>query len=78
MGVGGARPGAGRKKGSKDPKLKKGTAREKVGLLNRSFDLSPYLRAYDANEKHPAYFLSSYTDNAKLRRAYDVAEDKFR
>lgn len=59
------------------PKLKKGTARGKVGLLQRSFDLSPYLRAYDANEKHPAYFLSSYTDNVKLRRAYEVAEDKF-
>jgi radical SAM superfamily enzyme YgiQ (UPF0313 family) len=60
------------------PKLKKGTAREKVGLLQRSFDLSPYLRAYDANEKHPAWFLSSYTDGAKLRRAYDVAEGKFK
>jgi len=57
------------------PKLKKGTAREKVGLVKRSFDLSPYLRAYGANEKHPAWFLSSYTDNAKLRKAYEIAEE---
>ena len=60
------------------PQLKKGTARGRVGLLKRSFDLSPYLRAYDANEKHPAWFLSSYTDNAKLRRAYEVSEGKFK
>lgn len=59
------------------PKLKKGTAREKVELLKRSFDLLPYLRAYAADEKHPAWFLSSYTDDEKLRRAYDVAEGKF-
>ncbi len=58
------------------PKLKKGAAREKVGLLQRSFDISPYLREYDAEEKHPAWFLSSYTDNGKLRRAYEVAEGK--
>ena len=52
-------------------------AREKVGLVKRSFDLSPYLRAYGANEKHPAWFLSSYPDNAKLRRVYEAAEAKF-
>jgi hypothetical protein len=40
-------------------------------------ELVAKLRAYDTNEKHPAWFLSSYTDNAKLRRAYDVAEVKF-
>jgi len=60
------------------PKLRSGTARQKVGLLQRSFDLSPYLKEYNREEKHPAWFLSSYTDNAKLRRAYDVAEGKFR
>jgi len=35
------------------------------------------LREYGAEEKHPAWFLSSYTDNVKLRRAYDVSEQKF-
>jgi len=60
------------------PKLKKGTARERVGLLQRSFDLSPYLREYTGDEKHPACFLSSYTDNEKLRRAYEVAEGKLK
>ena len=60
------------------PKLKKGTAREKVRLLKRSFNLSPYLREYDEEKKHPAWFLSSYTDNKKLRRIYDIAEKKFK
>lgn len=56
------------------PKLKKGTSKERVGLLQRSFDLSPYLREYDPTEKHPAWFLSSYIDVAGLYRAYEVAE----
>jgi len=58
------------------PQLRKGTARQKVNLLQRSFDLTPYLREYDADEKHPAWFLSSYTDNAKLRKAYEIAEER--
>ncbi|KKW12678.1 MAG: hypothetical protein UY48_C0010G0030 [Candidatus Gottesmanbacteria bacterium GW2011_GWB1_49_7] len=57
-------------------KLKKGTSREKVELLKRSFDLTPYLRDYSAEEIHPAWFLSSYSDNTKLRGLYNVAESK--
>jgi len=60
------------------PKLKKGTAKQKLSLLQRSFDLSPYLKEYNAEEKHPAWFLSSYTDNAKLRKIYDIAEGKIK
>jgi hypothetical protein len=56
------------------PKLKKGTSREKASILQHNFDLSPYLREYSADERHPAWFLSSYIDNAKLRRIYDIAE----
>ena len=59
------------------PKLKKGTAREKVELLRRNFDLVPYLRAYSVGEKHPAWFLSSYTGDMTLCKLYKVAEDKF-
>jgi hypothetical protein len=55
------------------PKLNKGTAWEKVKLLQRSFDLSPYLRGYGAGQKHPAWFLSSYTSNTGLRKAYELA-----
>ena len=58
------------------PKLKTGTARQKIGLLQRSFDLVPYLREYKENEKHPAWFLSSYTEMEKLLKMYDVAEKK--
>lgn len=58
------------------PKLKKGTARQKVGLLQRSFDLTSYLREYDADEKLPTWFLSSYTDNTKLRKLYENAESE--
>ena len=59
------------------PKLKKGKVKERVRLLQRSFDLNPYLRAYDPEEKHPAWFLSSYTDNEKLRKIYEIAEKRF-
>jgi len=59
------------------PELKKGTAWERVGLLRRSFDLAPYLREYSVDEKHPAWFLSSYTDSSRLRRIYKIAERKF-
>ena len=58
------------------PKLKKGTVWEKVKLLQCSFDLSPYLREYEADEKHPAWFLSSYTANVKLRKAYDISRQR--
>jgi len=58
------------------PKLKKGTAREKVGLLQRSFDLSPYLREFSEDERHPAWFMSSYTDDKKLYKIYKMAENK--
>ena len=60
------------------PKLKKGKVKERVRLLQRSFDLNPYLRAYDPEEKHPAWFLSSYTDNEKLRKIYEIAEKRFK
>lgn len=56
----------------------KEAARNKVRLLQRSFDLSPYLKEYTHEEIHPAWFLSSHTDKDKLRRAYDIAEDKLR
>jgi hypothetical protein len=54
------------------PKLKKGTVKERVRLLQRSFDLSPYLKEYGKGEKHPAWFLSSYTSDKGLRKAYDL------
>lgn len=56
------------------PKLKKGTAREKVKLLSNNFDLSQYLREYNDGETHPAWFLSSYTDAGKLLNIYKRAE----
>lgn len=58
------------------PKLKIGTARQRVRLLQNSFDLSPYLRTYDTQENHPTWFMSSYIDNAKLSRIYKKAESK--
>jgi hypothetical protein len=58
------------------PKLKKGTAKDKLGMLSRSFDLKPYLKEYGAGEKHPTWFISSYTDNGKLRRIYDSIKIK--
>ncbi len=58
------------------PKLKNGTARERIGLLKSTFDLSPYLREYDTSERHPAWFLDSYTERDKLSRMYGIAKEK--
>jgi radical SAM superfamily enzyme YgiQ (UPF0313 family) len=40
----------------------------RLRAVEREFDLTPYLREYDFDEKHPAWFLSSYTDREVLRR----------
>jgi hypothetical protein len=56
------------------PKLKTGTSRERVGLLERSFDMTPYLKEYQAGDKHPAWFLRSYTTEATLLKAYGAAK----
>lgn len=60
------------------PKLKKGTAKDKIRLLQRSFDLSQYLKEYEADESHPTWFLSSYTGSAGLRKIYEAAEAKIK
>jgi hypothetical protein len=60
------------------PKLKKGTAKDKVRLLQRSFDLTPYLREYDVNDQHPAWFLQSYTRQDVLGKAYCMAMERVR
>jgi len=56
------------------PKLKTGTARAKVRLLQNTFDLSPYLKEYSIGETHPAWFLQSYTPTDKLYKLYQKAE----
>ena len=60
------------------PKLKNGTAKAKVSLLSRNFDLTDYLREYDPDEKHPAWFLESYTDNNVLKKIYCKIESRMR
>jgi len=60
------------------PKLRSGTAKERIRLLQRSFDLNPYLRGYDPGEKHPAWFLSSYTRKDKIAQIYMKAQDDIR
>lgn len=58
------------------PKLKSGNSRERVRLLQNSFDLSPYLREYDPQEQHPAWFYDSYTSRDVLAKAYMVAKSR--
>lgn len=59
------------------PKLKSGTARNKIKLLQNTFDLSQYLREYNFEEKHPAWFLESYTNKEVLWKLYQKAESRF-
>jgi hypothetical protein len=56
------------------PKLKNGTWRAKMRLLQKNFDLAPYLRRYDLDEKHPAWFLRSYTSPDKMRKISEWME----
>lgn len=58
------------------PKLKSGTAKERIKLLQGSFDLSSYLREYDPQEKHPAWFYDGYTKRDVLVRAYSIAKSR--
>ena len=59
------------------PKLKTGPVKQRVRMLQNSFDLSPYLREYDISKKHPAWFLSSYTENEKLKKINTISKYKF-
>lgn len=59
------------------PKLKSGTAREKIKLLQNTFDLTQYTKSYDISDKHPAWFLHSYTNRDVLWKQYQKAESAF-
>ena len=50
-------------------KLNSGTWADKLNRLKAVFDLSPYLREYDFDEEHPAWFLRSFTSPEDLKRA---------
>jgi hypothetical protein len=50
------------------PGLQKGTAAEKVRRVRANFDITPYLRAYDPDEPHPAWFLSGYAPPDTMRK----------
>ena len=57
------------------PKLKSGTARDKIKLLQNTFDLTQYIKQYDIDELHPAWFLSSYTSKDALWKQHKKAEE---
>lgn len=56
------------------PKLNSGTVGERVKLLERNFDLTPYLRRYDLDEQHPAWFLTGYMPPEKIRAVAEWME----
>lgn len=37
-------------------------------VVQANFDISPYIRVYDPDEQHPAWFLRSYTNNDVIKR----------
>ena len=43
------------------PGFQRGNDSQKLALARKSFDLTPYLRAYEPGEAFPAWFLRSYT-----------------
>jgi len=53
------------------PALQRGLNATRLKAVQASFDLSPYLREYDPDEPHPAWFLSGYLSRettAKIAR----------
>lgn len=50
------------------PKLQSGTWRQRLRLVRANFDLSPYLRRYEIDEIHPAWFLAGYIPDSRRRR----------
>lgn len=50
------------------PALQRGTAADKLRRVAANFDLSPYLRAYDPDEPHPAWFLRSFAEPRTMRQ----------
>ena len=58
-------------------KLRSLNAAQKVRALQNSFDLTPYLREYEpTEEKHPGWFLESYTTTEKLAQKYNQSREK--
>lgn len=41
----------------------------RLKAVKDNFDLTPYLREYDIDEQHPAWFLNSYTNTEVIKRA---------
>jgi hypothetical protein len=56
------------------PKLQNGTWRQKLRILQANFDLTDYLRRYDLDEQHPAWFLRSYIAPDKMRKISEWME----
>lgn len=53
------------------PRLQSGPAAQRIRIAEHNFDLKPYLREYATDEKHPGWFLESYTPRDRLRRLAD-------
>lgn len=48
------------------PTLQRGLNAEKVRRVQANFDIAPYVKAYDFDEPHPAWFLDGYFDRARI------------
>lgn len=51
---------------------------QKVKILQNHYNLSQYLKEYDLDEKLPAWFLSSYIDTDKIKKAAKVLRSRAR
>lgn len=57
------------------PALRKGRDIDKLRHVQREFDLTPYVKHYELDERHPAWFLHSYiTDDQRKRIAVKMRE----
>lgn len=50
------------------PKLRNGLAADKVRRVQAHFDITPYIKAYDFDEPHPAWFLDGYIERVRIAK----------
>jgi hypothetical protein len=50
------------------PGLQKGKHADRLRAVQKNFDISPYIREYDIEEEHPAWFLQGYIDLPTIRK----------
>lgn len=50
------------------PQLQRGKHSRRLKIVQDNYNLTPYVKEYDFDEDHPAWFLESYIDNSVIKK----------